>query len=183
MAKIAIDLLPIEFKQQDVRNSRFLKVQTVGVIVILFVIFLASLTVALRVLQSQNISRIQSNLTRSEQKVSGLKDTQDSLHVLKDRVTTINQYLGTPSEQTQIFNIVTKLLPQSGILNSLSVSHANEVLILVSLPDGNSIDVLISRLTSSQYNEGRITQVEVENINRGRDGVYRVSLKIKTDFK
>ncbi len=179
MTKIAINLLPLEFREQDLKNAKFYKIQAVGVAFILLMIFFASLTVALRILQSQNISLIQNKLTKSEQKISDLKNTQASLYILKNRLTTISQYLGTPSSQTQIYKIIANLLPSSVSLNSLSVDKSSEVLIVATTPDGNSIDELITRLTSKENNEGKISQVSIENVNRGKDGIYRLSLKIK----
>lgn len=178
--KIAINLLPLEFREQDLKNAKFYKVQVVGVATILLMIFLASLTVALRILQSQNISQIQNKKNLAEQKISDLKNTQASLFVLKNRLTTINQYLDTPSSQAQIYKIITKLMPSSVSLNSLSISNSSEVLILVTAPDGDSLDNLIANLTDQASNEGKISQVSIENINRGRDSIYRLSLKIKS---
>ncbi len=183
MPKISINLLPLEFKEQDLKNTKFYRIQTFGVATVLLMVFLASATVALRYLQSQNITKIQSDLAKSEQKISELKTTQASLYVLKDRLTTINQYLGSPSNQSQIYRLIVRLLPQGVVLNSLSVSKASEAQILVTLPDGNSIDNLINNLTAKENNEGKISQVSIENINRGIDGIYRLSLKIKTKLE
>ena len=51
--KIAINLLPIEFTEQEVKRAKFIKIQTIGVFVILLMVFLSSLSVALVILQSQ----------------------------------------------------------------------------------------------------------------------------------
>ena len=53
MAKVTINLLPLEFREQDLNNAKFYKVQIIGVAVVLLIIFLSSLTVALRILQSK----------------------------------------------------------------------------------------------------------------------------------
>ena len=59
MSQIAINLLPYEFREQEIKRTKFYKLQSIGIGIIMLMVFLSSLTVALRVLQSQNISQIQ----------------------------------------------------------------------------------------------------------------------------
>ncbi len=92
MTKIAINLLPLEFRDQEIKEAKFYKIQTLGIAFIFLMIFLAFLTAALRYLQSQKISQVQVKLNQSEQKVSGLSSTQASLILLKNRLMAINQY-------------------------------------------------------------------------------------------
>ena len=179
MAKIAINLLPLEFRAQELKAAKFYKIQTIGIATILLMIFLASLTVVLRILQSQNISQIQNQLTLSEDRISGFKNTQGSLFLLKNRLTTINQYLGTPSNQSQMYTIVTSLMPPAVSINTISVDKSGEVLLLASASDGSSVDDLIANLSFKENNEGKISQIFLETVSRGRDGIYRLSLKIK----
>lgn len=179
MAKIAINLLPLEFRAQQIKAANFYKIQTVGVIIILLMIFLASLTAALRILQNQNISQIQNRVTASEQKISDLKNTQGALLLLKNRITAINQYLGTSSKQIQMYQLITSLLPEVVSVSSLSVDKGGGVLILATVPDSVSLDNFINSLTAQSSNQDKISQVSLENISRGRDGVYRLSLTIK----
>lgn len=179
MAKIAIDLLPLEFKAEEIKGAKFLKVQTIGVLIILLMIFLSSLTVALRILQNQSLSRIQTNLTNTEQKINGLKTVQASLLLLKNRLTTINQYLGTPSQQSQMYKLITSLLPASVYISSISVNRAGEVLVSAVVPDSTSLDNLVGNLISQDSNQDKISKVSLESISRGKDGIFRISLKIK----
>lgn len=177
--KIAINLLPAEMAVQRIKAAKFYKIQTVGVAVILIMIFLASLTIALRILQSHTISQIQDNLTKSQQKISDLKNTQASLFLLKNRLNAIDQYLGVPSVQSEMYKIISQLIPSSVSINSISINKGGEVLVLALIPDGNSLDELVTNLTLKENNQDKISQVSLENINRGKDGIYRLSLKIK----
>lgn len=179
MAHISINLLPIEFKLEQVKRSKFYKIQLIGVATIFLVIFLSSLTVALRILQSQNISRVQNQITQAESKLSGLKNTQASLLLLKNRLTAINQFLGVPSKQSQIYKLVTDLLPESVSVNSIGVDKDGNVVILAIAKDGNSLDNLINNLTIKEKNGDKISQVSLDGVNRGKDGIYRLSFKIK----
>lgn len=180
MAKIAINLLPIEFRAQQITAARFYKIQAIGVAAVLAMFFLSALTIALRFLQSQNISQIQNRVVASEQKISDLKTTQGSLLLLKNRLTTITQYLGTASKQAQMYQLITTLLPTSFSVSSISVGKDGEILILGVAPDSSSLDDVINNLTSQSSNQDKISQVSLETISRGRDGIYRLTLKIKS---
>lgn len=179
MAKISINLLPVEFITEELKASKFYKIQTIGVAIILGMSFLVSLTVSLRILQSHNIVQVQTRLKDAEQKVTDLKSTQASLVLLKDRLKTINQYLGTASKQTSMYKLIDKLVPPSVLVNSVTIDGKGEVVLLALLPDSESLDNLISSLTTKESNEDLIKSVSIDSLNRGKDGAYRISLAIK----
>lgn len=179
--RISINLLPPEFLAEDLKRVKFVKIQTIGIGIVLIMIFLASLTVALRILQSYSISQIQDKLGSVEEKVSGLKSRQASLVLLKNRLTTIDKYLGEPSIQSSMYTLLDKLIPQSVAITALSVDKAGDTTIVAVVPDSTTLDNLMLNLLSSDRNEGKIKQVAIESLNRGRDGVYRLSLKIEVN--
>lgn len=180
MTKILVDLLPPEFRAEQLKRTKFYKIQTIGVAAILLTTFLASMSVALAVLQNQRIGQIQNRLNLVEQKVSDLKSTQADLLLLKNRLATINQYLGTPSQQSKIYQLMADLLPAAVSVSSLSVDKNGEVFILAVAPDNVSLDNFISNLTSRDRHQDQIQSTSLETISRGRDGVYRLSVKIKS---
>ena len=176
--KIAINLLPIEFTQAELKRTKFYKIQAIGVIVILLMLFLASLSVALRILQSQNIKGVQTQVSAQEDKISQLKVRQASLLLLKNRLTTISQYLNIPSKSTTMFQLLDKLIPASVSINSATVDKSGNVIIAGLVPDSQTLDDMITALTDKD-NASSIKEVSLDTISRGRDGVYRVSLNIK----
>ena len=179
MQKIIIDLLPLEFRKEEQTRARFYKIQAAGIGFILLTVFLASLTVALRVMQSQQIVQIQTRAKSAEQKVSDLKNTQASLLLLKNRLTTINQYLAIPSRQTQMFDLIRRLMPAGSSIDTISIAKSGEVLILATILDSNSLDELIANLVSSESNEDKVSGVNIETLSRGKDGIFRLSFKVK----
>lgn len=179
MARISINLLPTEFLTQKLKSSKFYKVQAIGVAIILGMSFLVSLTIALRILQSDNIVQVQARLTEADRRVSDLKSTQASLVLLKDRLEVINQYLRIPSKQTSMYNLIDKLVPSSVFINTIVVDRSGEVQVVASLSDSQTLDNLITSLTAKESNQDIIKEVSIESLNRARDGLYRISLKIK----
>ncbi|MCR4305958.1 MAG: hypothetical protein NUV73_02655 [Candidatus Daviesbacteria bacterium] len=179
MAKISINLLPPEIIAREIKKTKFYKIQAIGIAVILVMIFLASLTMALRILQSRNITEVQAKLGQTEQKVSNLKSTQASLFLLKNRLVVIDKYLGVPSKQAAIYKLIDSLIPPTVVINAININKTDEVVLLALVPDAVSLDTFVNNLTGTEENEGTISKVSVESLNRGKDGFYRVSFKIK----
>lgn len=177
--RISINLLPPEVVSQQFKKAKFYKIQTIGITIILTLAFLTSLTMALRVLQSRNISKVSAQVSQTEAQMTGLKSTQDALFLLNDRLKTIQQYWGTSSKQSAMYRLIDKLVPSSVIVNAVTVDKAGTVVFLALVPDSSSLDNLINNLTSTENNEGKIAQASIDSLNRGRDGLYRVSFKIK----
>lgn len=179
MAKISINLLPPEITELEVKRTRFYKVQFIGIVIILTMVFLSSLVFALRILQSHNISAIQVKVAAAEQQVSDLRGTETSLVLLKNRLSTIDKFLGVSSKQSLMFGLLDKLMPAGVVVNSVVVDRSGGATLLVLAPDTASLDTLLNNLTSKETNEGSISEISVETINRGRDNYYRVSFKVK----
>lgn len=179
MTKISINLLPPEIVTEESKNIKFYKIQFLGVFIILVLIFLTSLTLALQILQNRNIVAAQAMLSESEQKVAGLQKTQVSLFILKNRLAVISQYLGVASKQSSIYKLINKLIPTSVVVSSIFVDKGGVIVLLALVPDRESLDQTLSNLTDKEKNEDQFNQVAVEALNRSKDGVYRISMKIK----
>lgn len=179
MAKISINLLPPEIITKELKKANFYKIQLAGVVVILTMVFLSSLIVALRILQSRNITEAQAKLNQTQQTISGLKDTQAALFLLKDRLAVIYKYLGVSSDQSTMYKLINELIPANIVINAITVDRRGEVVLQTVVPDSASLDNLMNQLTINENNTGKISQVGLESLSRGRDGFYRVSLKIK----
>ena len=179
MAKISINLLPPEIINKELKKTKFYKIQFVGIAIILTMIFLASLTVALRILQSRNITEVQAKLTQTEQRVSDLKSTQASLFLLKNRLTVIDKYLEVSSQQSSTYKLIEKLIPPSVVVNSITINKSDEAVLLAMVPDAATLDNLVSGFTVKENNEGNNIRVSLESLNRGKDGFYRISFIIK----
>ena len=180
MPKITINLLPEEFRLEELKRAKFYRVQTIGVGIIMLFIFLSTLTIALRILQSQSIKQVQAKLNTEKEKITNLKTTQGSILLLKNRLTAINQFLGISSKQVLTYEFINRILPSSVNISSISVNKSGDISLLLDSPDSSSVDELISNLTTGEEAQAKIVNVAIEGLNRGRDGVFRLSLKITT---
>lgn len=177
--KISINLLPPEIIEGELKGKSFYKIQFIGIAIILTMVFLASLSVALRILQSNNITVAQEQLTQTQERLVDLKGTQESLLLLKNRLAVISKYLGVSSNQPLMYKLLESLIPSSVVMNAITVDKSGGAILLATVPDSLILDDLINNLTQKDNNEGKISQVSIENLSRGRDGFYRISLKIK----
>lgn len=178
MEKISINLLPLEFTAQDAKRTQFLKVQFIGIIIILAMFFLSSLTVTLRILQSQNISKVSAQTQSLEQRITSYAGKQTQLLLLKSRLQSIGIFLGIPSKQAGLYNLVEKLLPQALTVSSLSVDKTGTVVVVGVISSADSLDELVSSLTEKEKNEDKLAKIEIDTLSRGREGIYRVSIRI-----
>lgn len=178
MAKISINLLPPEIITQSAKKAKFYKIQAAGIAIILILVFLSSLTVAMRILQSRNIAVVQAKLTEEEQRISDMKTKEASLFLLKNRLSVIEQYLGVPSKESATYTLISGLIPSSIGVNSLSINKSGEAILMASVPDYISLDNLINNFTMKENNEGKISELSIESLSRGRDGLYRISFKV-----
>lgn len=180
MVKIAINLLPPEITRERVKNARFYKIQTLGIGLVLTVVFLSSFAIALGILQSQWVKQAESQMNGALQKVMVYKDKEATLMALKDRLKAINQYREVPSLQVSMFNLLYTLLPPSVVVNNLSVGKTGDISLSAVVQSSALLDEMIADLTDKDKNQGKIESVSIGSLNRSRDGVYRVDFKIKT---
>lgn len=179
MERININLLPPEFRAEQVKKIKFYKAQMVGVAVILTMFFLASLTVSLRLLQNYQIKQAQVQLVQAEQKVLDVKEQQTQLMLLKNRLAQIEKFLGVTSKQTTLYNLIASILPESLTVSTISVDKAGVVSIVAVAPSVQTLDDLVSKLTQKETNEDKIQSLSIDTLSRGREGVYRVSLTVQ----
>ena len=183
MAKISINLLPAEFLQEEGKRTKFYKIQAIGIFVILLMVFFSSLSVALRILQSQSVKNVQIRVTAAEERIGQLKDTQASLILLKNRLSAINEYLNKPSAQAQLYAILGKIIPSNVGISSISIDKSGQAQVLASVPDSSTLDNLISSLVNTETNGGKIEEVSMDTVSRGKDGDYRINFRLKTSTK
>lgn len=179
MSLISINLLPEEFIVEQTKKLKFVKIQSISIAILLLTFFLASLTVALRILQSQRISQVQEKLTAIEGQISGYKTVEDNIVLLKNRVASINQYLGVSSKDALMYEFIEKNIPPQTSINSLTIDKNADVFLTLVLPDSVSLDSIINGLLEAKTEKIKIKEISLDGLSRGRDGTYRLSLKLK----
>lgn len=177
--KISINLLPVEVLTKQLSKAKYNKVQAIGIIVIMTMVFLSLATIALRIVQNKSIVDISTKVAAAQQQVSSLKNTQATLLLLKNRLQTISLYWGVPSGQTALYQLINELVPSSVVIDSIGIDKSGEVTFLALAPDSNSLEALMENLTSKEASEGKISQISIDSLSRGRDSFFRISFKVQ----
>jgi|SRR3990167_2545393 len=177
MNTISINLLPVDSAQKQKRQRKFRLVQLVSTGILLVLIFLASGAVSLRILQTQNIKKIQNQVEASESSIVSQKDKESGLLVLKSRLDIISKYIGKVSKQVSNYNFISEKTTASINVSSISVDSTGTILISVLATNGQVIDNFIESLLSEEA-AAIFSKVEIESLSRGRDASYRASIKL-----
>lgn len=178
MDKISINFLPSEYSVSQKKKDKWSIVQTLSVAFFLLLIFLTSVVVALRVLQSQNITQAKKQTEESETKITSFKSREATLAVLKNRVEAINQILKKPSKQTDSYHLANETFSTSIIIDSLTIDQNGNIVATATIPSNDLLVKLLSSLEDKLASAG-IHRVEIESLSRGRDGTYRAILSLK----
>lgn len=181
MTRLAVNLLPEEFKIQQFKRAKFYKIQTIGIVVIVFLVAASISVVGFRFLQSQNVVKIQQRVAFAEEKITSLNKTQGSLILLKNRLAIISKFLGMSSKGVDVFNFLINNLPPSVTINSISIDKEGKLLLSAVATDAGSLEELFGKLTNREINENKIKEVSLETLSRGRDGLYRLNFTVKPE--
>lgn len=176
--KMSINLLPGEVVLNQAKQKRFLKIQAISVGIVLFFIFITSTTFALRIIQSQNTASAREGFDSAQAKVTQFSAKEAQLNILKNRINLIDSFTNKPSKQRAMFNLVSNLIPAAVIISTAGVDHSGNVILSAIVPDTSSLEEVLTNLLDREKNENRIAKVDLESLSRGREGGYRVNLKI-----
>lgn len=176
MEKLSINLLPAEIATQGLQQQRLYRIKFFGVVTVLTLVFLSSVTIALRLLQGQNIKKSESQFQELTTRVQNFKTTESSLGVLKNRLNAIQNLALQPSKQRTLYSQVISLLPSSLLVTSVSLDKSGNMSLSASTSDYVGFDNFLKSLSSTK--DIKVSKVAVDNLIIGRDGVFRVNLKI-----
>jgi len=172
-----INLLPAEFRVDQKSQKKFQIVQKISIAILLVLVFLASGATAFRIFQSQDITKIEDQAKQGEQRVVAKKTSEATLVVLKNRLTLINQIQKSSSNNTLVYQRISGLIPPDVTTSSLSVDRSGNMLLSIIAPNTQSLEGMLNNLTSKEAFDA-ISSIELQSLSRGRDGVFRSSLKI-----
>lgn len=176
--RISINLLPQEFTKLQQQQSKYYKLRLVALGSLILMVFLASTTVALRILQSRSLQTAQFSLQAAQTEVSQFKQTEVSLVVLKDRLNNISQINSASVKQSGMYNLINNLVPPSVLIDSVTVDRSGNTTLSLTGSDASVIDDFISSLVDESKNESKVKSLEVGSFSRSRESLYRVNLKI-----
>ena len=180
MAGVSINLLPAQFRIDQKAQKKFQVVQAVSIFTLLTLILLASVTTAVRIVQNKELQGLKEEETQKEEQVLVYKEKEAALAILKNRLGLINQIVKSDSKSSRvIYKSVLTLMPPNIGISSVSLDRGGNFLTSILSPHSFTVDSLITSLTSEQ-GFTTISNIDLDNLSRSRDGSYRVNMRIGT---
>ena len=180
---ISINLLPKQEAEIVAKQIKFKKVQFIGTLIIALLLFLVSATFGLVIFQNSRLKKSENKLSQAKKAVEQSKTKEVSLLVLKDRIKEIQRLKDQPSKPALVLEMVNKLVPQSVYLSIISIDKNSSANLVLTSPDIEALDNLLSDLLDKQKNEDLVKSITLDNFSRGKEGTYRVALKLKEEDK
>lgn len=178
MINISINLLPKEILLQRQQNTklRFLTVLSMGLLILL--IFLSSATLAMRIAQNLEFRKASDNVVYAQEREASLKSKEAQLVFLKERLSLIDSFSQKDKKIKEMFNLVLNLIPLDIQISELSVDKTGNMVILLSTNNLFSLEKMTEDLGNKEKNSNLIKKISMEGLTRGKDGIFRFSLKI-----
>lgn len=170
MAKISINLLPPELTStRQEKTKRDLSVKASIAFVIVMVVFTGSV-LALRLSQNLSLKQKESTLEGNRKRVATLEKEEGLVVVVKKRLSAISVVRNAESDQAQSFILLNALTPQTVQLFTFNANKSDQVTLSGETASTQALQTFFNNLTDPAINEGKITGVNVDNLNKGQTG-------------
>ena len=179
MDKLKINLIPPEIKEnaKKAAKSAIIVRISVGLLGVLILITAGILSVI--IFQSLTVRTLNADIEKEKAALAAVKDKEAVVYFLKNRIDTINKFAATQHTQNELFEVVTGLIPAGINLVSLQIDKSDQVSLQGDTGSSASLDNFFNNLTDPKINDGKVSSVEVENLNRGQFGSIRFTLTLK----
>lgn len=180
MNRITINLLPREVIEGQRKSAGIGFLNKISVVVLVVMVFFASVTLSIRLLQRFNLQTANQNLVLAQSKIDSLDDRENQLALIKEYLSSYKTLSTTDEKKKAVFSLVAFLAPPDVQFSDISISRDGNTVISASTTSLLSIDKLLNDLTDKQKNADLIAKVDVDGLSLGKDSVYRFGLKITT---
>ncbi len=178
MAGISVNLLPAEVRVLEKNLKKRSKLFRISAGVVLFMIILTAGIFIFRIIQGQLLTRTNQDLQSAQSQVASLKKQEGLAVYLKLRLSSIEGLKGQPSAQSQAYNLVAALIPSNMNILLLSVDKVKSVELSTQSPDSATLGKFFDNLVNPQVNQGKISKVQVDDLNKNGSSGYKVDLTI-----
>lgn len=175
--KLMINLLPPEVVMMEKQASKLSLANRFSIGALLVLVGLTSATFGIRFIQNNVLNEKNQSLVYAQNEVSNLKDKEGYAVLLKKRLDTIEK-LSSDNKRVDTFLNVLNLVPSDIQISLISVERDGTVLVSAVSPTTSSIDTFLAVLQDKNRNGDSIQKVELRNLSRGRDGLYRYDINI-----
>lgn len=178
MATISINLLPEEILIQRKQSSKISLLNKLSAMVIVVLIFAASATLSLRIIQQSKLGVVNKSLAYARTQVTDMQQKEVRVALLKKRLDSIRTLSASGSKETAMYNLLLLNAPADISIDSLSIDQNGNSSLDINSTSLDSINTFLSTLSDPGKNAGLISQISMDGFSLSRDGIYRFNLKI-----
>lgn len=178
---ISINLLPKVEAEVINRQRQFKKVQLFGTLVVATLFGIVSLTFGLAIIQSSRLKQSEANLNQVKAQIEKFKSKEITLLVVKDRIKEIDRLNSQKSKSALMYALINKLLTSSIFLNIVNIEKNSAANLVLTSRSVEELDNFLVDLLDKDKNEELVREIVVDNFSRGKDGTYRVALKLRSE--
>lgn len=178
MDRISINLLPPELKLSKKKEKKKQLAVRISVSVLVLMIIITGSLIGMSVMQSSSLETESRRLESLQTQVSTYKEAEGIAYLLKNRLSGIEQAAGRKFPQTEAFNMLTQLTPDLVNLYAFKVDKASKVNLQGLTDYPGALETYFTNLTDPKINEGKVTKVTVNSLNKGTTNTIRFDLNI-----
>lgn len=175
---IKVNLLPLEVILLKRQGVKLIIINWLSIGVLVFLIFLTSIVLTLRISQRTDLTKAQNSLNYVQDQIGKQNTKEGELLMLKQRVDKIRSINSGDIKQRAVFNLITSLLPYSVLIHDFSVDKSGNTVLSLSSADINLLDGLITDLIDKEKNSDLVDKIRMDGLALGQDSLYRLNLKI-----
>lgn len=175
--KFTINLLPPDIILMDKQATKLTWANKFSVGALLVLVALTSATFGIRFFQNSAIDADNQGVVLAQNQISDLKSKEAAAVFLSKRLNSIQSLLGD-NKKSDMFVLISALTPADTQLSVISVEKSGSMIISASAPSIASIDTFLNTLQDKNKTIDVVSKIDLENLTKSRDGLYRYDLKI-----
>lgn len=170
-----INLLPDEFKPKKYALNLSKTLKKVSIIGFLVFVVLAALTVGLLTLVNVRLRQSEARRNKLVAEVNALKNTEQKVFLIKDRLSIIGENLNTPSASDKIDVLQDVYSLSKDIATPIEAQVSAEVTnVTLSMDSSSKLFPLLSGLTQS----GKFNSIKMKNLEYNPERGYEINLDV-----
>lgn len=179
MDKIKINLLPPEIKDKAKKEAKQALINKISVALLGVLILITSSVLAVVIFQAATVNFLNSDIQKEKSRIEGFKEAEVVVTLLKNRIGTINQFSTQRYTQSEVFDLITGLISPGIDFDSFEIGKSSKIAIRGKTDTTSALQTFFNGLTDPKTNEGKITSVTVESLNKNQVGKINFELTVQ----
>lgn len=178
MASISVNLLPQDVILQRNHSAKLSLLNKLSITLLVVLTFFTSVTLTLRIAQSTELDHTRNNFAYAQDEVSGFKDKEEQLVILKRRLAGIESIIGSDTKKKALFNTILYLIPPGVQISDAEIDKKGVMSLTINTSSLDEINQYITALGSKDKNSDLVSRVDLDSLTSSKDNIYYLTLRI-----